>query len=148
MRPGGAIVSSGDEPSKRSRSRMWISLALLVIVLSAAATFFIGWYRGYHDWHNSKAAPLFSDIEPADGATVYGSDAWIRWTSPVAAKGRVLWRKAGSSRIKSVDAANSQELLAHLASLNAESRYEYIVEENDGTQTLRSPVRTLNVKSG
>jgi hypothetical protein len=60
----------------------------------------------------------------------------------------VLWRKVGSTRVRYDDAGNGQDLLAHLASLSADSKYEYIVEETDGSQTLRSSIRTLNVESG
>ena len=129
-------------------STRWILVGLGAIVLGTLLIYSWTLYRGYRDWHNSKAAPLFSDIEPADGATVYASDAWIRWSSPTAAKGRVLWRKAGSRRVQSADAGNGQELLAHLASLSAGSKYEYIVEAADGSQTLRSSIRTLIAKSG
>ena len=141
---------STTEPAEKSwlTSRRWILVGPSAIVLAALLIYGGTWYRGYRDWHNSKAAPLFSDIEPPDGATVYASDAWIRWSSPTAAKGRVLWRKLGSKRAHSGDAGNGQELIAHLASLNAGSKYEYIAEETDGSQTLRSSIRTLSVKSG
>jgi hypothetical protein len=129
-------------------SRRWILLVVALTVLAAAGFTARTWYANYRDWHNTKAAPLFSDIEPADGATVFASDAWIRWSSPTTAKGRILWRKAGGLRVQAADGGSGQELLAHLASLSAGSKYEYIVEESDGNQTLRSGVRTLNVKSG
>lgn len=128
--------------------RRWIPLLVAIAVLAVAGFAGRSWYANYRDWHNSKAAPLFAEIEPADGETVYASDVWIRWSSPAAAKGRVLWRKAGSTRVQSADAGNGQELLVHLASLNAGSKYEYIVEETDGGRTLRSSVRTLSVESG
>jgi hypothetical protein len=129
-------------------NRQWIFLGTAVIALvGLGATGWI-WYSNYRAWHNSKAAPLFAEIDPADGANVYESDLWIRWSSPLAANGRVLWRKAGGLRVQATDAGSGQELLGHLASLSAGSKYEYIVEESDENQTLRSPVRTVNVTSG
>lgn len=128
--------------------RTWILLIVAVILLGAAGFTARNWYVNYRAWHNPKAAPLFGEIEPADGATAYASDVWIRWSSPTAAKGRVLWRKVGSTHVQSSDAGNGQELLAHLSSLSAGSKYEYIVEQSDDSQTRRSSVRTLDVKSG
>jgi len=125
----------------------WIIPVITIIVLTGAGISLRNWYIGYQDWHRT-AAPLFGEIEPADGATVYAGDAWIRWTSPVAFGGRVLWRKAGALRAQVADAGNGQQLLAHLGSLSAGSEYEYIVEESDGNQTLRSALRTLTVSSG
>jgi hypothetical protein len=130
------------------KSTRWILLAVLVIVLAGVGITAWSWHANYRAWHNSKAAPLFSEIEPADGATVYESDVWIRWNSPGATHGRVLWRKAGGFRVQAADAGSGQELLAHLGSLNAGSKYEYIVEQSEGDQTLRSSVRTLTAKSG
>jgi len=129
-------------------SRQWILLGVAVIVLVGAGITARIWFANYRDWHNSKAAPLFAEIDPADGATGYESDLWIRWSSPTTAKGRVLWRKAGGLRVHSADAGSAQELLAHLSSLSSGSKYEYIVEQSDGSQTLRSSIRTLDVKSG
>lgn len=131
-----------------TKSARWILLGVAILVLvGAGATGWI-WYGNSRAWHNSKAAPLFAEIEPADGATVYASDVWIRWNSAGANKGRVLWRKAGGLRVQAAEAGSGQELLAHFGSLSAGSKYEYIVEESQGDQTLRSSVRTLTVISG
>ena len=81
--------SSGSKATARKR---WIALGCALVVLIAAAVFLRSWYSGYRAWH-AQAAPLFSDIEPSDGTAVYAGDAWIRWSSPVAAKGRILWAK-------------------------------------------------------
>jgi len=122
--------------------------AATVIVLAGIGISAWIWHANYRAWHNPKAAPLFEQIEPADGATVYESDLWIRWSSPEATRARVLWRKEGAFRVRATDAGTGQELLAHLAQVNAGAKYEYIVEETRGDQTLRSSVRTLNIKSG
>ena len=141
-------MDSSDDPNRDDRKTFIAALAGIVVVVLVAGIFFVRWYIGYRDWNNHKAATLFSDIEPADGATVYASDAWVHWTSPVAAKGRVLWRKSGGFRIATADTGSGEELLAHLDSLTAGAKYEYMVEESDGIQTLRSAIRTLKVESG
>ncbi len=131
------------------KSMRWILLgAATVIVLAGAGITAWIWQANYRAWHNPRATPLFGQIEPADGATVYESDLWISWSSPEANRARVLWRKRGDLRVRDADAGSGQELLAHLAPVTAGAKYEYIVEETRGDQTLRSSVRTLNVKSG
>ena len=126
----------------------WVLLAVGIIVLAGLGLSLRSWYAGYRDWHDLEDSTLFAEIEPADGATVYADNAWIRWNSPVAAKGRVLWRRADGFLVQAADAGNAQALLAHLEPLSAGSKYEYIVEEIDGNQTQRSSIRTLTVKSG
>ena len=148
-----ALESAGDlmsfaNQAKGSFRRRWIMLGVAIVLLAGIGASLVGWYSGYRDWHKQKPASLFAEIEPAEGAVVYASDAWVRWSSPLAAKGRVLWRKAGGSRVQTADAGSGQELLAHLGPLSAGSKYEYIVEESDGSQSQRSSVRTLIVKSG
>src|SRR6267378_8692671 len=114
-----------------AKSTRWILLGVAVIALVGVGLTGWVWHANYRAWHNSKAAPLFAEIAPADGATVYADDVWIRWTSPLATKGRVLWRKAGGLRLQAADAGSGQDLLARLAPLSAGSKYEYIVEESD-----------------
>jgi hypothetical protein len=128
--------------------KRWLTLLGILALVAFIALPLYRVYARYRDWHYTKAAPLFSDIDPPDGATVFASDAFVRWSSPVEAKGRVLWRKAGGYRVHSSDAGNGEDLLAHLDSLSAGAKYEYVVEESDGVQTLRSPVRTVNVQAG
>jgi hypothetical protein len=130
------------------KSTRWILLVVAIIVLAGMGTAGWIWYADYRTWHNSNAAPLFAQIDPADGATVYESEMWIHWNSSAHAKGRVLWRKVGGLRVQAADAGSGQEMLAHLAELSPGSKYEYIVEETNENQTRRSPVRTLSVTSG
>src|SRR5438132_11336187 len=131
------------------KSMRWILLGAATVIVLVGIGITAGiWHANYRAWHNPKAAPLFGQIEPADGATVYESDLWIRWSSPEATGARVLWRKEGDLRVRAADAGTGQELLAHLAPVNAGAKCEYIVEETRGDQTLRTSVRTLNVKSG
>lgn len=93
-------------------------------------------------------APLFAEIEPADGAVIRGTEAWVRWSPSVPAKGRVLWRKADESSFRTVDAREGTPLLARLGPLQPDAKYEYMVEQSAEGMTQRSSVRTFTVQAG
>jgi hypothetical protein len=63
------------------KSTRWILLVVAIIVLAGMGAAGWIWYADYRTWHNSNAAPLFAQIDPADGATVYESELWIHWNS-------------------------------------------------------------------
>jgi PKD repeat protein len=93
-------------------------------------------------------APLFTEIEPADGAVVQGKEAWIRWHASTPAKGKVLWRKAGEADFRTVDALDGDPLLARLTELKPGEKYEYIVEQSGEGTTQRSSQRTFTAEAG
>lgn len=92
-------------------------------------------------------APMWSEIEPADGAVVRGAETWVRWSAPQA-RGRVLWRKAGAADFITVDANDGDPLLARLGPLHAGEAYEYIVESRIGDETQRSGLRKFTDQNG
>ena len=92
-------------------------------------------------------APMWGEIEPADGAVVRGADAWVRWSAP-AAKGQVQWRKAGETDFRTVVAIDGDPLLARLAPLEVGGAYEYIVETRTGEETQRSGLRKFTAQAG
>jgi PKD repeat protein len=92
--------------------------------------------------------PLFTEIEPADGAVVQGTEAWIRWHATAPAKGKVFWRKAGEPDYQSVDALDGDPLLARLSGLKMGEKYEYFVEQSADGTTQRSSQRTLTANAG
>src|SRR5450432_3277313 len=104
--PRGAIM--------KKRTTLLIA-GLLLLLLATAGGYFL-WKSG---WGGLPAgppqpgpaarvvdsyAPILSEIEPADGAVVQGTEAWVHWSASTAAKGRVLRRKAGETDFRTADA--------------------------------------------
>jgi hypothetical protein len=96
----------------------------------------------------AEPARLFVDSEPADGATIFGDAAWVRWRARVGAMRRVLWRRHGTTEWSSVDVDNHGDALARLAPLQAERQYEYVIEETVDATTSRSEPSRFTVQSG
>lgn len=90
---------------------------------------------------------LLIEIEPADGATVSGSEAWVRWSPPAPGKGTVFWRATGAGEFQHVEAGGDDPKIARLAPLKA-GKYEYYVESTSEGRTERSPLRTFTVRTG
>src|SRR5450755_2449626 len=151
--PTGAIM--------KKRATLSVAGLLLLLLLLAAA--------GYFLWKSREGAlppgtqqpqpvpspqsaelyaPLLTEVEPADGAVVQGTEAWVRWSASTAAKGRVLWRKAGETEFRTADAAAGDPLLARLTGLKPGETYEYHVETEGEGPTQRSELRTFSVQDG
>ncbi|MBI4583751.1 MAG: hypothetical protein HY717_06985 [Planctomycetes bacterium] len=97
----------------------------------------------------AKILPLLAEVEPADSAAVQGTEAWIRWRSPVAGKGKVLLRKAGEQDFRGFEAmAGGEALAARLAPLEPGGKYEYRVETAAAAAIYQSALRTFEVKGG
>ncbi len=92
--------------------------------------------------------PLFAEIEPADGAVLRGTEAWVRWYGGEDASGRVLWRKAGDTRLHRVEAMGTDPLAAQLAPLQLGQQYEYVVEQISAGFVQRSSLRSFTVEGG
>jgi PKD repeat protein len=92
--------------------------------------------------------PLFTEIDPADGTAVRGTETWIRWSPGGEAEGRVLWHKAGEAEVRVSAATGADLLLARLQPLEIGQKYEYVVEQISGNLVQRSNLRSFTVEGG
>jgi hypothetical protein len=91
---------------------------------------------------------LLTDIEPAEGAVIRGTDAWIRWGSPLFTEGRVHWREVGKGEYQTADATRGDTFLVRLQGLKPGTKYEYVVEGSAEGQVERSGPRTFTAEGG
>jgi PKD repeat protein len=87
-------------------------------------------------------------IEPADGAVVRGTEAWVRWWAPEDDQGRLFWRPVGEQDFREVKAVEGQPYLARLSPLEPGKKYEYRIESRDGDRVLRSGLRSVVAETG
>lgn len=87
-------------------------------------------------------------IEPADGAVVRGTEAWVRWWAPESDEGRLLWRQAGMQDFREVKAVEGEPYLARLSPLEPGKKYEYRIESRNGDRVLRSDLRSVVAEGG
>jgi hypothetical protein len=140
------------------KRRTLLVVALLLLLALAAGGGYWAWKRGKGNGPPQPApapppvvklyAPLPDQIEPADGAVVQGTEAWVRWSPSAAAKGTVLWRKAGETDFRQVEAAEGDPRLARLAGLKPGETYEYCVEAVGEGAARRSDLRKFSVQEG
>jgi PKD repeat protein len=90
--------------------------------------------------------PLFTQIEPPDGAVVCGTEAWVRWSPSGQAEGRILWHKAGEAEVRVSAATGTDPLLVRLQPLISGEKYEYVIEQSSGDFVQRSGLRAFTVE--
>jgi hypothetical protein len=121
------------------------------LILLAGAAGAAWWFLLPHGGQQPEPAatytPITSDIQPADGAVIRGTEVWISWQPLLQAGGHVLWRTAGESTFQTVD-ATGYPLVAHLSALKQGTKYEYLVEDTVAGQTERSALRSFTVEGG
>lgn len=136
------------ELSNRRRYAVTLAagLALILLVVGTAWWFFLR-PPGSEQQAQAIYPPITASIEPADGATIRSTEAWVSWSPLTQTTGRILWRAAGESAFQSVE-ASGDPLMARLRPLKAGTKYEYVVESDSGGRTERSPMRTFSVQGG
>lgn len=99
-----------------------------------------------------EVEPVFAtsvtEIEPADGAVVHGTDTWVRWRTSGHGAARVMWRESGREEFRNVPASGDDPVVAPIGPLKIGRRYEYMVEEAIADVVSRSGLRTFEVQPG
>jgi len=88
------------------------------------------------------------DLEPADGAVIRGSQAWVRWGSADPSRGLLHWRRKGEAEFRDAEVVAGRFHLAHIAALEKGAAYEFWVENVGADHRTRSPVRTFECAGG